>query len=115
MKFHSEFSTITSKNDLEVIWQKLMGASKQLATICEDQVELDPWISWPTLHRGVIDEEHQIFHLGQSLEYADEHYAPIWRLLSSQGVKVGVMGSLHSSNIPQDVASKRLLCPGHFC
>src|SRR4051794_38436596 len=59
---------------------KLMAASKQLPTTCEDQVELDPWISWPTLHRGVIDEEHQILHLGQTLDFADETYPPIWHL-----------------------------------
>ena len=47
---------------------KLMAASKQMSTVCEDQIELDPWISWPTLHRGVIDEQHQIVHLGQSLD-----------------------------------------------
>jgi len=93
---------------------KLMATSKQLSTVCEDQVELDPWISWPTLHRGVIDEEHHILHLGQSLDFADQHYAPIWRLLSSQGIKVGVMGSLHSSNIPDDVESYAFYVPDFF-
>jgi hypothetical protein len=93
---------------------KLMATSKQLSTVCEDQVELDPWISWPTLHRGVIDEEHQLLHLGQSLDFADEHYPPIWRLLSSQGVKVGVMGSLHSSSIPDDVESYAFYIPDFF-
>jgi hypothetical protein len=93
---------------------ELMAASKQMATVCEDQVELDPWISWPTLHRGVIDEEHQILHLGQSLSFADEHYPPIWRLLSSRGIKVGVMGSLHSSSIPDDVESYAFYVPDFF-
>jgi hypothetical protein len=92
----------------------LVATSKQLSTVCEDQVELDPWISWPTLHRGVIDEEHQILHLGQSLDFADQHYPPIWRLLSSQGVKVGVMGSLHSSNIPGDVDGYAFYVPDFF-
>ena len=93
---------------------KLMAASKQLPTVCEDQVELDPWISWPTLHRGVIDERHEILHLGQSLDFADEHYPPIWRLLSSQGIRVGVMGSLHSSNIPDDVERYAFYVPDFF-
>lgn len=93
---------------------KLMATSKQLSTVCEDQVELDPWISWPTLHRGVIDEEHKILHLGQSLDFADENYPPIWRLLSSQGVEVGVMGSLHSSSIPADVDGYAFYVPDFF-
>jgi hypothetical protein len=93
---------------------RLMDAAKQMTTVCEDQIELDPWISWPTLHRGVIDEEHQILHLGQSLDYADEHYPPVWRLLSSAGIKVGVMGSLHSSNIPEDLDSYSFYVPDFF-
>jgi len=93
---------------------KLMATSKQLSTVCEDQVELDPWISWSTLHRGVIDEEHRIFHLGQSLDFADENYPPIWRLLSARGVKVGVMGSLHSSSIPDDVQDYAFYVPDFF-
>lgn len=93
---------------------KLMATSKQLSTVCEDQVELDPWISWPTLHRGVIDEEHQILHLGQSLGFADDNYPPIWRLLSSHGVNVGVMGSLHSSSIPSDVDEYAFYIPDFF-
>ncbi|AGB21354.1 hypothetical protein Mycsm_00927 [Mycobacterium sp. JS623] len=93
---------------------ELLATSKQLSTVCEDQVELDPWISWPTLHRGVIDEEHQILHLGQSLDVAEQHYPPIWRLLSSQGVKVGVMGSLHSSSVPDDVDDYAFYVPDFF-
>jgi hypothetical protein len=93
---------------------RLMAMSKQVATVCEDQIELDPWISWPTLHRGVIDEDHQIRHLGQSLDFADETYPPIWRLLSSQGIKVGVMGSLHSSSVPDDVEDYAFYVPDVF-
>jgi hypothetical protein len=92
----------------------LMAGSKQMPTVCEDQVELDPWISWPTLHRGVIDEQHQILHLGQSLDFADENYPPIWRLLSPEGIKVGVMGSLHTTNIPDDVSNYAFYVPDFF-
>lgn len=92
----------------------LMADSKQFDTVCEDQVELDPWISWPTLHRGVIDEQHRILHLGQSLESADRQYPPIWRLLSAAGVTVGVMGSLHSSHVPEDAANYAFYVPDFF-
>lgn len=93
---------------------RLLPACKQHRTICEDQVELDPWISWPTLHRGVIDEQHQIFHLGQSLEEANRRYPPIWELLATQGVNVGVMGSLHSSAPPADVSRYAFYVPDFF-
>lgn len=79
---------------------RVFGLSKQFETICEDQVELDPWISWPTLHRGVIDEQHRIFHLGQALEQANAKYPPVWKLLTDAGVSVGIMGSLHTSTPP---------------
>lgn len=93
---------------------KLMAASKQMSTVCEDQIELDPWISWPTLHRGVIDEQHQIVHLGQSLDFADENYPPIWRILADHGVSVGVMGSLHSSSVPVKLDNYSFYVPDFF-
>jgi hypothetical protein len=78
----------------------IMAGARQFETVCEDQVELDPWISWATLHRGVIDEQHGIRHLGQSIESADRRYPPIWELLAHSGRRVGVFGSLHSAKIP---------------
>ena len=39
----------------------ILARSKQLDTVCEDQIELDPWISWSTLHRGVIDQDHRVW------------------------------------------------------
>jgi hypothetical protein len=68
---------------------QVMAKSAQFNTVCEDQLELDPWISWPTLHRGVIDEQHGIRHLGQSLERADARYPPIWELLARGGRSAG--------------------------
>lgn len=92
----------------------LMASAKQLETVCEDQVELDPWISWPTLHRGVIDEQHRILHLGQSLDYANRNFPPIWELLARAGKKIGVMGSLHSSTQPADMSNYAFYVPDFF-
>lgn len=91
----------------------LLARAKQLETICEDQVELDPWTSWPTLHRGVIDEQHGIRHLGQSLERADR-YPPVWELLMRDGRSVGVFGSLHSSRMPADLDAYAFYVPDFF-
>jgi hypothetical protein len=92
----------------------LFGASTQLTTVCEDGVELDPWISWPTLHRGVNDDRHGILHLGQSLERADAEYPPVWRILADAGISVGVCGSLHSSNLPRDLSRYKFYLPDFF-
>lgn len=92
----------------------LMSQAKQFETICEDQVELDPWISWPTLHRGVIDEQHRILHLGQSLDYANRNFPAVWEMLAQNGKKVGVMGSLHSSAKPADMTNYEFYVPDFF-
>ncbi|MEZ5411916.1 MAG: hypothetical protein R2761_28030 [Acidimicrobiales bacterium] len=75
---------------------QVMNQGRQFETVCEDQIELDPWISWPTLHRGVRDVEHRILHLSQDLTAANVSFPPIWDLLGRAGVTYGVFGSLHS-------------------
>lgn len=93
---------------------RVFAKGKQYETVCEDQIELDPWISWPTLHRGVIDEQHRIFHLGQSLEQADTIFPPVWHLLANEGFKVGIMGSLHTSTLPPSMANYAFYVPDVF-
>jgi hypothetical protein len=93
---------------------RVMAASRQYETITPDRIALDPWISWPTLHRGVNDEQHHILHLGQVLLDADERFPPVWRLLKHSGARVGVFGSLHSSNIPDDVREYCFYLPDYF-
>ncbi len=93
---------------------KIAREGRFLKTRCEDEIELDPWISWPTLHRGVKDTAHRILHLGQSLDWADETYPPIWRLLHRAGVRVGVFGSLHSSHRPDDARDYEFYVPDFF-
>lgn len=75
---------------------EVMNHGRQFETVCEDQIELDPWISWPTLHRGVRDVDHRILHLSQDLTTANASFPPIWDLLGRAGVTYGVFGSLHS-------------------
>jgi hypothetical protein len=94
--------------------KKILDKSKQFDTVCEDQIELDPWISWPTLHRGVIDKDHKILHLGQSLEAADLQYPPLWDILSQKNISVGVFGSLHSSVVPKDLSKYTFYVPDFF-
>ncbi|MGK2904555.1 MAG: hypothetical protein ACSLE7_17150 [Mycobacterium sp.] len=93
---------------------RVLSRSRQYETFTEDSLALDPWISWPTMHRGVPDTQHQILHLGQVLDEVDAQYPPIWRLLKQGGVSVGVFGSLHSSSVPQDAAEYSFYVPDCF-
>ncbi len=92
----------------------LIAKSRNFETVCPDEIELDPWISWPTLHRGVNDRAHGIRHLGQSLDYANKEYPPVWSLLQQAGKSVGVFGSLHSSSVPDDANDYAFYVPDFF-
>src|ERR1700757_2187274 len=92
----------------------LMNRCHQFVTTCEDEIELDPWISWPTLHRGVIDSQHRIRSLGQVLDKVDEEYPPIWRILTAGGRTAGIFGSLHSSHIPPSTEQYKFYLPDFF-
>ena len=83
-------------------------------TICEDEGILNPWISWPTLHRGVVNQKHFISNFGQSLANADTEYPTIWALLARAKVPVGVCGSLHTYPLPDNVADYSFYMPDTF-
>lgn len=80
----------------------------------QDTVQLDPWIAWPTLHRGVTDAHHGIFHLGQGTSESDVRYPPIWQIVKAQTDEVGVFGSLTSSTVPSDANSYSFYIPDYF-
>lgn len=79
-----------------------------------DHGQLDPWISWATLHRGVTDANHGILHLGQNLRRADAEYPPAWQILHRAGISTGVFGSLHSSALPPDYREYAFYLPDYF-
>lgn len=55
---------------------------------------LEPWIQWVTIHSGLKAEEHKVFDLGEgrSLETAC-----IAKLISDQGIPVGILGSMNTN------------------
>jgi hypothetical protein len=79
---------------------KLLPKSMQLTTVSHDSGELHPWSTWPSLHRGVYNDQHHIRFINQDL---DNQYPPIWQLLASQHIAVGVFGSLQSWPVPKDL------------
>ncbi len=56
--------------------------------------QLDPWITWTTVHTGQPQEEHNVFFLQQPPETIKAKR--IWERCAEQGLKVGVFGSLCS-------------------
>ena len=45
---------------------RLLPRSAQYETRCEDEGKLQPWVTWPSVHRGVNNIRHGLAHLGQS-------------------------------------------------
>ena len=66
-----------------------------LNTYTNDQGELHPWSTWPTVHRGVNNNIHNIRFINQDLNLSNI-YKPVWEILTKNGIDVGVFGSLQS-------------------
>jgi hypothetical protein len=91
----------------------LLKVSQQYETTADDSI-LSPWITWPTVHRGVSSEQHGINHLGQELGSADEKYPPVWKILAANGLKPAVFGSLHTYPLPSEVDRYSFYVPDTF-
>lgn len=83
-------------------------------TITEDKGWLEPWITWPTLHRGVTNERHDIADFGQDLAHQDRDFPPVWKILVKHGIKTGIFGSLHTYPLPSDLTNYAFLMPDTF-
>lgn len=92
---------------------KVASKAQGFNTISED-TELSPWITWPTVHRGVSNKQHTISNFGQHLDEIDEAYPPVWQLIANRGNKVGVFGSLHTHPIPTDLTNYAFHIPDVF-
>lgn len=93
---------------------RLLREGAFFETVTEDKGVLSPWITWPTLHRGVANERHCISDFGQDLADVNDEYPPFTELLAREGLAVGVFGSLHSYPLPQDVARYAFYVPDAF-
>lgn len=82
---------------------QLMRRSRVFETVTEDHGHLSPWITWPTLHRGVTNQQHTIFDFGQELQDINAEFPPLWDILARSGRKVGLFGSLHSYPLPDNL------------
>jgi len=83
-------------------------------TYTEDKGWLEPWITWPTLHRGVANGRHGIADFGQDISEQDHDFPPIWKILAGRGVTAGVFGSLHTYPMPEDLTNYSFFVPDTF-
>ncbi len=67
----------------------------QITTHTQDSGELHPWSTWPTMHRGVTNDLHNIRYINQDLSSA-KAYPPVWEILANKGYSIGLFGSLQS-------------------
>ena len=74
---------------------RILKKGKLIDTITYDTGELHPWTTWPTLHRGVNNNKHNIQSINQPLNKS-RNYPPLWDILQDNGYKIGVFGSLQS-------------------
>lgn len=93
---------------------KTLEKGRHWTTLTPDQGHLSPWVTWPTLHRGVSSAYHKIAALGQDVGNVDSSFPPVWSILAKAGRRVGMFGSLHSYPPPQDLDAYDFYVPDTF-
>ncbi|PCJ82468.1 MAG: hypothetical protein COA57_13125 [Flavobacteriales bacterium] len=93
---------------------RIRNSTKKFETYTENKGHLSPWNTWPTLHRGVTNQQHYIADFNQDLTEVDKEYPPIWKILTEAGVKVGMFGSLHSYPMPKSLENYEFYVPDVF-
>ncbi len=88
--------------------------SSRFITKTADVGGLSPWVTWPTLHRGVSNVEHNISDLGQDLSRINKEYPSIHEILADKGITVGMFGSLQSYPLPEDLNNYSFYVPDTF-
>ena len=68
--------------------------SAQFTSVAVDSGELSPWVTWPSLHRGMSNEQHGVLDLGQ--DPATFRGTPIWKDMRDAGHSIGICGSMQS-------------------
>jgi hypothetical protein len=94
---------------------RIMDRSAQYRTHTEDKTRfIMPWTTWPSFHRGVHDEMHQIYKFGQWETETDRRYPPIWSILARNGIRTGVFSSMQSSPLPPNSRDFAFYFPDMF-
>jgi hypothetical protein len=94
---------------------RIMNRSSQYRTHAEDKARfIMPWTTWPSFHRGVNDEQHQIFNFGQWEAEAEQRFPPIWKHMVRNGIRVGVFSSMQCSPLPDNASDYAFYFPDMF-
>lgn len=73
---------------------RLLPRSRCQTTINEDHHHLQPWRTWPTLHKALYSDDHNSFELGQ--DPATFRGKAVWEVAEEEGLSIGVFGALQS-------------------
>ncbi len=80
-------------------FRRLRDTCEVFVTDASNEINLEPWVQWPTLHTGIPDRDHGIQHLGEADLVAGRGIA---RELAAAGFSVGVFGSMNLDYGPLD-------------
>ncbi|MDG2385075.1 MAG: hypothetical protein P8N76_25615 [Pirellulaceae bacterium] len=75
------------------IWREIESQSETYTTrIDYPKNSLSPWITWPTLHRGIEPADHGARFLGQPLGTCNGE--PLWEAVRGRGKSIGIFQSM---------------------
>ena len=67
-----------------------------LMSSSEDVYEhLEPWIQWPSVHTGKTYDEHQVFRLGDAVNYQG---GQLFEDIEKRGYSVGNLSAMNAAN-----------------
>lgn len=93
---------------------KLKSRGQLFETYTADVGHLSPWITWPTMHRGVANLDHGLTDLGQDLTHVNKNFPNVFDYLTKNNIKVGVFGSLQSYPLPESLDNFCFYVPDTF-
>lgn len=74
---------------------RMLSSARCLTTVSEERpVDLQPWRSWPTLHRSLWTRDHNSWDLGQDPDTF--RGVDLWTVAARADKRVGVFGALQS-------------------
>ena len=77
------------------VLSQLMRQGEQ-TSVSEDVYEhLEPWIQWPSVHTGKTYDEHQVFRLGDAVNYQGRQ---LFEEIEGRGYLVGNLSAMNAAN-----------------
>ncbi|MCS6832178.1 MAG: hypothetical protein NZ521_01275 [Flammeovirgaceae bacterium] len=98
----------------ESLLAKILPQCYQVETYTEDEGHLSPWITWPTLHRGVTNKYHKIKDFGEDFTEVDAKYPNVWQITMENGISTGVFMPMHSFPLPANYEKYAFFVPDPF-